>query len=140
MKIDNEPNNIQKVNEDLTNQLNKQDNEPTNKPETNNMLNNQNNILINDKINPELKQDNPQNNENPNDDIDDINKLIQTELQNKINDTRPNDQETLPIKEKQEGGDNKKIVEESDNIIESLNLDASIDPNNIDIDSFLDKI
>lgn len=134
IKPTNEPDNDQKVNEDLLNQLNKPVDEPI-KPENNNSLVNQLNKQDNEQTNkPELNQD-----IKPNNDIDDINKLIQTELQSKMKDTQPVNLENIPKEEKQEGGD-KKIKEDSDNIIESLNLEESLDANNIDIDSFLNKI
>ena len=111
-------------------------NEPVNKPEnqTNNFVDDKP-YQLNDPVNePENQINKPEkepkiNQQNQdNDNEDDINKLIQTEIQNKMNE-----------KETQEET-NKKINNDSDNIIESLNLEDSIDPNNIDIDSFLNKI
>lgn len=63
---------------------------------------------------------------------EDINKLINDEIQSKMNTIEPIEQT---------GGENKKEQkDESEDIIESMNLEESIDPNNIDIDSFLNKI
>ena len=133
------PNQNEQINEPESKQDINKINEPDNNPEIN-----QDNKLEKQEINqiikavnePETKQDininiNQQNQNN--DDIDDINKLIQTELQNKMN--KINEKEPP-----QEGGANKKINDDSDNIMESLNLEESLNPDNLDIDSFLNKI
>lgn len=127
-----EQNNKQEIN-----QVNETVNKLTNEPEIKQEIN-----QVNEQ---EIKPDINQIDNKPNDEPNDINKIIQTEIQNKINiinDTQPDEQKILqlPTEIKQKGGTSKNINEESDNIIQSLDLEASIDPNNIDIDSFLNKI
>jgi len=118
----NEPNNKQEINQ-INKPVNELDTKPVNEPE----IKPTNEQETKQDINIEIDQQNKEN-----DDMDDINKLIQTELQNKMN--------KINEKEPQEGGANKKLNEDSDNIIESLNLEESINPDNLDIDSFLNKI
>lgn len=108
-------------------------NESDNKQEINQIIKPVNEQETKQNINIEINQQNQEN-----DEMDDINKLIQTELQNKMNKINENEKENK--KESQEGSSNKKLNEYSDNIIESLNLEESINPDNLDIDSFLNKI